>query len=434
MQRHYPQPVVIGSGLTGLLISIALSKANIEHILIGGPPPSGSPRLGESLNLEATLYFLAEFPELADCYYGKEFAYIYGMDRTGIFDFSFLQDIQTRSFLSLMGKQAPPGLIHFDRVILDAAVYEKAVCSPYCTQLETRVTQINWSANANSIQQIVLQDGDVLPVSHVFDATGYVRLVARQLGIQRQMLGKTQHVVYAHYFRSASASDKSVDAPWRHGTNIMRLYEGIHGIDALAWCIPLGDKISIGVTTPNGPTLPADEMILECVLAAFAGRGIHFVDEYEDRSRAATAKMEFYTHACSYGANWLLASAAFMQVWWPTSAGMDTSVAAAQVAVPFLTQPAAVGRRYQWYLEPLVRSQHTWNWMSSHQPDEVTNHSARRFADRLFWSITHRNLRGFMLEDRDPLSLSALSLVERVYGNEIIARLPTPASVEQVGA
>ncbi len=204
MQRHYPQPVVIGSGLTGLLISIALSKANIEHILIGGPPPSGSPRLGESLNLEATLYFLAEFPELADCYYGKEFAYIYGMDRTGIFDFSFLQDIQTRSFLSLMGKQAPPGLIHFDRVILDAAVYEKAVCSPYCTQLETRVTQINWSANANSIQQIVLQDGDVLPVSHVFDATGYVRLVARQLGIQRQMLGKTQHVVYAHYFRSAS--------------------------------------------------------------------------------------------------------------------------------------------------------------------------------------------------------------------------------------
>ncbi|MCB0160353.1 MAG: hypothetical protein KDD83_19600, partial [Caldilineaceae bacterium] len=71
MSKHYPQPTIIGSGLTGLLISLALSKAQISHRVIGGPPPTGSPRLGESLNLEATIFFLKEFPELAEYYYEK---------------------------------------------------------------------------------------------------------------------------------------------------------------------------------------------------------------------------------------------------------------------------------------------------------------------------------------------------------------------------
>jgi hypothetical protein len=61
MQR--PQTVIIGSGLSGLLISRALVAARIEHLLIGGPRDS-SPRLGESLSLEASVYafdFLEEF-------------------------------------------------------------------------------------------------------------------------------------------------------------------------------------------------------------------------------------------------------------------------------------------------------------------------------------------------------------------------------------
>jgi hypothetical protein len=61
MQR--PQTVIIGSGLSGLLISRALAAARIDHLLIGGPPDS-APRLGESLSLEASVFafdFLEEF-------------------------------------------------------------------------------------------------------------------------------------------------------------------------------------------------------------------------------------------------------------------------------------------------------------------------------------------------------------------------------------
>ena len=43
-------PVVLGSGVTGLLVSASLSKAGIAHTLLGGPPPDDRPRLGESMN------------------------------------------------------------------------------------------------------------------------------------------------------------------------------------------------------------------------------------------------------------------------------------------------------------------------------------------------------------------------------------------------
>jgi threonine dehydrogenase-like Zn-dependent dehydrogenase len=48
-------PVVLGAGLTGLAISLALSAAGIKHVLIGDRPTE-IPRLGESLNAEGEVY------------------------------------------------------------------------------------------------------------------------------------------------------------------------------------------------------------------------------------------------------------------------------------------------------------------------------------------------------------------------------------------
>ena len=49
------RPVIVGSSLTGLLISKSLSNHHIEHVLIGGPRPLQVPRLGESLNGRAAI-------------------------------------------------------------------------------------------------------------------------------------------------------------------------------------------------------------------------------------------------------------------------------------------------------------------------------------------------------------------------------------------
>ncbi|MCB0162470.1 MAG: hypothetical protein KDD83_30240, partial [Caldilineaceae bacterium] len=74
MPSTHPIPAVIGSGLSGLLISHALSKAGIDHVLIGGPPSTGSPRLGESLGIPATVHLATEFPDLAQFYGPKLYA------------------------------------------------------------------------------------------------------------------------------------------------------------------------------------------------------------------------------------------------------------------------------------------------------------------------------------------------------------------------
>src|SRR4051794_38331163 len=59
------KPVILGSSLSGLLVSQALSREGIEHIVVGDDvEPPEIPRLGESLNDTAS-------PELWR-WYGRE--------------------------------------------------------------------------------------------------------------------------------------------------------------------------------------------------------------------------------------------------------------------------------------------------------------------------------------------------------------------------
>lgn len=435
MFKHYPQPIIIGSGLTGLLISLELSKAQIDHVLIGGPPPSDGPRVGESLNLEATIYFLAEYPELADCYYQKGFAATHSGDITGFFDFSFISRPDSAPFFATFGKKPPELLIHFDRVRLDAALYEKAINAPFCTQLDGRVSALHCAAGSDHIQQIVMEDGSTIPVAHVFDATGHIRLVARQLRVPRQMLGPTQYGVFTHYYRCEGTTPHHADGEWQHGTSVLRLYAERDGFDGLAWCIPLGDTISVGVTTPLTETMaeapPADETLLAAVQKAFALYDVHYAEVVEKQSRVGRARIEFYTHACTHGANWLLASAAHTQIWWPTSSGIDTSVAAALVAAQFIRNPKQVGARYQDYMATLAQSQSVWNWAATHSHGSISPQKARRFADRLFWSIGARFAKSLTLDQRNPLSQLGAALTANLYANEFWSQMTAPAEVRQ---
>jgi len=431
MYKYYPQPAIIGSGLTGLLISLELSKARIGHLLIGGPPPVGGPRLGESLNIEATIYFLAEYPELADCYYTKQFAVTHGGEISGFFDFSFIASPQSAVMLRSFGKAAPKSLIHFDRERLDAALYEKAINNPYCTHIDARVTQLLCAPDSDHIQQIVLEDDTALPVSHVFDTTGHIRLVARQLNIPRQILGPTQHVVFTHYYRQASAPPLQANDEWQHGTNIVRLYEERDGLNGIAWCIPLGNTISVGVTTPMMDGLPTDDALLQLTQQAFAIYDVNYPDVVQEQSRVGRARMEFYTHARTHGANWLLTGAAHTQVWWPTSAGLDTSVTAAQIAARFVRNPQRMGTLYQQYLVPLVQSQALWNWATTHPYGALTEETGSKFANRLFWSIGNRFFKSLTLEERDPLNQMATALTAHFFDHDRWSQIAAPVEIRR---
>ena len=68
----YLPPVVIGSSFAGVLVSLSLSRAGVQHILIGGDEPDDSPRLGESLNECASPELFSEYSEeFPDCFHTK---------------------------------------------------------------------------------------------------------------------------------------------------------------------------------------------------------------------------------------------------------------------------------------------------------------------------------------------------------------------------
>lgn len=438
MYSRYPQPAIIGAGLTGLLISLALSRARIGHILIGGPPPADGPRLGESLSVEATLYFLAEYPELADCFYKKQFATAYMGDLSSHLDFAFLQSLPSILVFGSWGKRPPESVIHVDRVRFDAALYEKAISSPFCTHTDSRVVEVCYETRTDRIQHLVLENGTHIPVSHVFDATGHIRLLARHLHIPRRMLGATQRVAYGHYYRRDPATvahpfgESQPESTWHLGTGIVRLYKERYGIDAMAWCIPLGSTISVGITTPRENQQQSDETLLEYAQDAFGRYGNDFARFVDTHSRIGRAQMEFYTHACAYGANWLLTAAAHTQIWWTSSTGLDAATAAARACVPFLRAPKRVGAQYQEYLEPLAQSHALWDAVATHRYGVANEAGVSRFNSRLFWSITNRLIKSFRLEGQNPLLQNTTELVLQAQGLELWSQLPAPHSVRRV--
>lgn len=427
MKHHYPYPAIVGSGLSGLLISLALSQAKVEHLLIGGPPPTTSPRLGESLNLEATIHFLDLLPEFTEYYYQKNFTILYAGNNSAYCSLKLGDNPLISTLTKILGKTSPNGFLHIDRVGLDTAVYTKAINNPYCTHLNTLVTKVHHDPGSDRIHQIDLKDGTTRPVSHLFDATNHVRLVARQLHLPCKTISPTQEVFYTHYCMPDTLNADTERPSWMHRTSILRLYAQRDGFNGMAWCIPLGDKISIGVSTqmddPDTAALSPEER-LETVRKVYEDFGVPYGKYYTVPTRIARTPMEFYTHTRAHGANWMLAGAAYGQAWWTSSSGLDTSFAAAHAAVNFLRSPAETGRLYKEYLDELRKAQEIWDWAAFHQFSESTYGQIRNNANRLIWVLATRFLKAVSLQSSTPISTAIPTLAFSLYNYKIWAHFP----------
>src|SRR5689334_25053275 len=116
-------PVIIGSGLTGLSISHYLSRAGIDHVMIGRPPEM-SPRLGESLNLEGTLLLWETFPELSRFFFPKRDALGFFGDYEVVCDFEVSQRAVSRAIFRSLGYAAVTEFLQVDRIGFDDALWD----------------------------------------------------------------------------------------------------------------------------------------------------------------------------------------------------------------------------------------------------------------------------------------------------------------------
>ncbi|MCB0212607.1 MAG: hypothetical protein KDJ52_24905, partial [Anaerolineae bacterium] len=259
------QPVIIASSLTGLLISYSLSKARIPHILIGGAEPDDKPKLGESMNERASLEcwrFLD--PEFRQYFHTKSHvSFLNGK----IVSMQYLanpnRDI---SKISPRKAKAPSpaifkGLLHLDRIGFDQALYRKVKASEYCTFIHNPRANVIYDQGSDKITAICLEDGPRLETpAYVFDATGPFGLVARAAGVGKKAISRRERVVWTHHWSDSGVRPDR--AWWFYGTNILRLIPDIDGIDGVAWLIPLGQTMSLGLSV-DAATYPADKISKE---------------------------------------------------------------------------------------------------------------------------------------------------------------------------
>ena len=390
MNQNQSLPVIIGTGLSGLAISRTLSDAGCRHFLIGSPPDS-LPRLGESINLEGTVDLLRLFPELSQFYFPKKAWVVYLCDKVVACDFEIAIRPKIAWLFRLFGLNAPPETVHVDRIGFDEALYNSAVADSSCTHIDARVENIKYDTGLDTIKELNLSNQVTLTPSFVFDATNHVRLVAKTLGVKMEYLSEPKRVVYTHYKLSRDASyRKPTIENWQHWTNLLRLYPDSDGIDGFAWCIPLGDTMSIGISMNTISDEMSDEHVLAILDEAYARRNIDYRKNYIESTKIRSLQHRYFIHERAYGKNWLLAGPSFCQIWYMSGSGVGTSLAAARIAPHVVKSPMLFGRAYEAYMKELLINHWALEWLVSTDKSVMTQTTTQANADTIIKSNLQR--------------------------------------------
>jgi flavin-dependent dehydrogenase len=357
------RPVIVGSSMTGLMISLSLSRAGVAHVLLGGGPPADVPRLGESLNEPAA-------PELYRLF-GKEWPDLFvKKNHISLFNGSYVTSIhignpnrrlaQVAETVIRDGQVRLPKartiLTHVDRVEFDKRLYAKVRAESCCEFRETLVSRVVHDAPSDVITRLELTDGTSLEnPQYVFDATGPRGLVAEAAGVPRAPMSTPQRVVWTHLRRQEL--DSRPRLWWLFGTNLVRLRQETDGIEGIAWVIPIATTLSLGLSV-DAATAPDetydDEALLELLVAACERRGLAVRSIYPEAWKSCGVRNQYYIRKRAFGANWLLAGAAFATVWFPTSSGIWTTTCAAGLAPRLLDDPHGAGTEYERLMRKLL--------------------------------------------------------------------------------
>lgn len=372
-------PVILGSGLTGMSISTTLARAGVDHVMVGGPPGT-LPRLGESLNLEGTLLLREMYPELSSFFFPKKVVLGYLAGHRLTCDFDVAERVVSRAVFRALGYRAVSEFLQFDRLGFDAALWEATVASRHCTVVESKVDSLEYDAASDSFAAVRLADGSALVPSYLFDASNHGRLLGRAAGVEMRPLGEPQRVAYTH-FHAPEGVPVRVDA-WEDATIILRLFRDADGIDGVAWCIPLGRYVSIGLSMAAGETEAADEALLEIAERAYARYGVRYRERFSREVPVMGLKHRYFVYERAAGANWLLAGPSAAQVWWMAGAGVGTALAAAQLAPRLLADPARWGREYERYMRLLEPIHGTFDYFAAGPREQYVPRELHRYSDR----------------------------------------------------
>lgn len=416
--RQTAHPVILGAGLTGMAISRALSAAGITHVLVGDRPTE-TPRLGESLNAEGSLEIARQFPELARFFFHKQQQALFFDGHALSFD--SIQYAAGRAYYPLLGYPSTVQLLHVDRVGFDRALFETAIADDHCLYVEDRAAALDYHPPADRIDGVLLVSGQTIAATYVFDATNQVHFVARKLGVRRNVIGAARRVVFAHY----RVADQMPDPPppWLRATSLLRLDARTAPIEGLAWCIPLGEYVSVGVSVDPEKVSANPALLLDWVDKAYSTRGIDVRGVFSTRGAPVDLRYEHYTHERCYGRNWLLTGPSCCQFWFPSAAGVATGLVAARLAPAVLRAPAQISARYQAYIDQVAASHSRLEWLVRDDPWSVTWDDLQQRSQALIGGNVKR-LAGYLGLQGTPAELAFGDALSRLYESDRLLANP----------
>lgn len=380
VQESYP--VIIGTGLTGLAVSRTLSQKGIQHVLIGTQVDSTTPKLGESLNIEATLDLVQFFPDflkyctpkISTVYYRRNKAVYVPLDMGSY-------NVMVK-FFNLLGYQVPPSTLHLDRLAFDEALFTSCVASEHCNFINEKVVDLSYEPDTDCFTELTLSNGLRLKPSFIFDATNHVRLIPKKLNIPYQCLSKKQNVIFTHYHRSTNNGSQEI---WREATNLVRLERDIDQIDGIAWCIPLQDYISVGISLEADSYNLSDSEVMALLDEAFARRGLDY-SHYNNRKAKLVSirNQQYFIHERGYGANWVLAAGTYAQTWFINAAGVAMAFYIGHFADQFLKSPLKMGQKYEDFTKVYLISHDASRSLISGHFTTMTVDELRKLTGTLF--------------------------------------------------
>jgi flavin-dependent dehydrogenase len=279
-----------------------------------------------------------------------------------------------------MGFTPAEEFLQVDRLGFDAALWDLATSSTHCTVIDAQVAGLDFDAASDRYFAVRLSDGTVIDPSYVFDATNHGRLLGETANVGVRTLGDPQRVAYTHYHLPPGGRYGLEE--WERTTAVVRLFAETDDVEAVAWCIPLGSYVSIGVSLSADESTLSDEELLSRTAAAFERYGIVYGERFSRRAQIKGLRHNYFVYDRAYGANWLLAGPSFCQVWWLAGAGVGTALAAAKLAPKLLSDPQRWGAEYDRYMKRLEAMQGTFDYFALTPRAGYEPEGLHRFSDR----------------------------------------------------
>jgi flavin-dependent dehydrogenase len=352
-------PVILGGGIGGMLISRALIRKNIPHVLIGSAMLSDSPKLGESMTEACTIEFTQEFPGYEKYLFPKEFTPFFMGDIVAGLRFDFFG---TMAKLFLDG-QAPGVFVHVDRIGFDRALYEEVSRSPLCYWIDDMVSDVDYDQASDKVTAVRLKSGPSIRCTYAWDCTNHVRLLGNKLAIPYTNFDAPRQVIFTHYVeKDCKDLCHREDLPWMHATTLLRADQAHDGLEGVSWFIPLGHYVSVGISIePKDIGDRNPEQVISDLTRAYQSRGLDYTRHFSRRKEVVSLPSQHFMYERFFGGNWSMVGGCAAGTWFTSGSQISTLVCMASMADKIIQEPQLYGEHYARHVAGFARTQKVYD-------------------------------------------------------------------------